>query len=112
MADLSPIDGPTWVYAAFCEHNGLLYVGVARDVPARIKQHRKDKPWWRAEVADVVANLYPTRREALAVEAHYIAMSRPLHNIAGQSGMAPHPHEVPPHRYSDLAFFDARGKAC
>lgn len=76
-------DGPTWVYQAMCEHGGLLYVGVAHDVPRRIAQHRSTKSWWR-EVDIVCATRYESRTEALAVEARMIRGERPPHNIAGR----------------------------
>lgn len=108
----SPLDGPTWVYYAYCSHGGLLYVGVARDVEARVKQHRSDKPWWNLEVDSMLAFIYPTRRQALEVESHAIHVSRPYYNIAGQAGMEALPHEVQPHPYAELRALDAKGRAC
>lgn len=107
----SPINGPTWVYYAYCEHDGLLYVGVAGNVERRIAAHRYDKPWWDREVDYVLATLYPTRRQALDVEAHEIKTHRPTHNITGQASTEALPHEVLPHCSSTLRILDKRGRA-
>lgn len=102
--------GPTWVYFACCSHGAFLYIGVAHDVNKRVRQHRKKKDWWAAEVSDMLAFQYPTRQQALEVEAHYIKHYRPPYNISGQPGPVCMPHEVPPHDYTELACLDSRGR--
>jgi predicted GIY-YIG superfamily endonuclease len=106
------VDGPTWVYYAYCKHGGLLYIGVARDVQARVKQHRAAKPWWDQEVDSMLAFVYPTRGQALAVEANAIRVYRPAYNIAGQASMECLPHEIAPYDYRSLQALDAKGRAC
>lgn len=66
-----PLDSPTWVYHCFCSHNAEIYVGVARDVTRRLREHRARSPWF-GDVDAVIAFLYPTRQHALAIEAHGI----------------------------------------
>lgn len=109
---VTQIDEPCWVYYVYCEHGGLLYVGVAADVPRRVQQHRKDKKWWRREVHSLIAYHYPTRRQAFEVEAHSIRTYRPHYNISGVAGPEAMPHEVAPHRYDTLTVLDARGRRC
>lgn len=81
--NVTSLDGPTWLYQAVCEHNGLLYVGIASDLSRRLAQHRATKPWW-SDVDAVVAGLYPSRTAALTVEAGIIGGANPVHNIAGK----------------------------
>lgn len=75
-------DGPTWVYHCMCEHHGTLYVGIASDLRKRLRQHRRTKVWW-SHVATVIADRYPSRHEARAVELATIRRTLPPHNIEG-----------------------------
>lgn len=80
--------GPTWVYQVRCEHEGLLYVGIASDLERRVAQHRSTKDWW-ADVDYVCATLEPTRSAAFALEARMISGLHPPRNIAGKPHAAP-----------------------
>lgn len=110
---VTEINDPTWVYHAFCEHNGLLYVGVASDPERRVRQHLYAKPWWRHEVDMVLAELYPSRRQALDVESSAIHNMRPTYNLRGQAPPICLPHEKRPHEplRGHLRLLDAHGLA-
>jgi predicted GIY-YIG superfamily endonuclease len=86
-----PTPRETWVYHCMCSHNALVYVGVAVDVRRRTAEHRGAKDWWPT-VELVIADLYPTRDEALAVERHTIRWGNRIQNINGalQPPTAPH----------------------
>lgn len=77
---------PTFVYQCSCAHGGLLYVGIAHDLAARIRQHRS-KPWW-PHVDMVTAELYEDRAAARQVESHTIWHEHPTHNRVGYNGTA------------------------
>lgn len=81
---MAPPEGPTWLYQAYCEHQALLYVGIAVDLDRRLQQHRATKLWWPG-VNYVVACQYPTRVEAAQVELNMIRGTLPPHNQAGKS---------------------------
>lgn len=71
----------TSVYRAHGMAGELLYVGVTEDVEARLGQHRR-KAWtkWPPSMAFLTVDEYPTRGEALAVEAQAIKDERPRYN--------------------------------
>lgn len=91
--NLHAINDATWVYHCFCASGAKLYVGIAKDLIRRLTQHRAAQPWW-PHVDSVVADLYPTRRQALDVEAFYIKQGGRLKNVQG----AP-PEIAAPHRW-------------
>jgi predicted GIY-YIG superfamily endonuclease len=92
MSVLTLRERPTWVYRLADEEESLLYVGVAVHLENRLLQHKYTKHWW-SEVVFVDTERYPTRRQALDVELHYIKTERPLHNIAGQPPEIARPHD-------------------
>lgn len=109
QAVIGSIDGPTWVYQALCNHGLPLYVGMARDVPRRIAQHRRDKPWWDGDVWAVVADLYGSRDLAADVERKQIKLLHPLRNIEGREPWWMEPHEVLGVEPLEFASFTPRG---
>jgi hypothetical protein len=59
----------TWMYELSARGaDRALYIGVARHLKRRMRQHARSKPWW-SEVYRVTALLYPSRQGALAAEA-------------------------------------------
>lgn len=59
----------------------LLYVGITRDWPTRMKQHQADKPWW-SEVAGIeLVRVLGTRQQIEAIEKAVIKAERPIYNV-------------------------------
>lgn len=73
----------TWVYYLHADEDGdAIYVGVTSQLHRRLGQHKRTKGWWH-EVIFIIATRYPTRAEALAVEAMHLQSTRkPKYNIA------------------------------
>ena len=57
----------------------LLYVGMTRDFPDRIKQHFKNKDWAFA-IGEINLWVYPSREEAQKAEREAIAEWQPIFN--------------------------------
>lgn len=72
--------GRTAVYRLFNADGDLLYVGIANDLQARLRQHAAAKPWW-PEVARHTATWLEGRISALKAEAHAIRTEDPAYNI-------------------------------
>lgn len=83
-----PTNGPTHVYWLFDRDDQFVYIGVAFDLDARFKIHSTESGRWWYQVERFEATLYPTRREALAVERVEIGRHRPPHNKAGNPSYA------------------------
>lgn len=73
-------EGRTAVYRFHEEGGLLLYVGITNDPHVRWDAHERGKSWWSA-VATRTIEWFPTRREALAVEAEAIRTEAPRHNL-------------------------------
>jgi hypothetical protein len=71
------------VYRCYGADDRLLYVGCARNVAARMSQHRATT-WWAWMVVRVDADEYPSEQEARAAERKAIAAERPRFNIQGR----------------------------
>jgi predicted GIY-YIG superfamily endonuclease len=67
------------LYRCYAGDGVLLYVGKARDVPARLEQHRVRKSWW-AEVAKVDVEDAPWE-ELPAREIAAIRAEHPKYNV-------------------------------
>jgi predicted GIY-YIG superfamily endonuclease len=67
------------LYRFYDRTDVLLYVGITMDLGSRMKQHKRDKPWW-AGVANITVEHFPTRDEALAAEKRAIKEEGPLYN--------------------------------
>ncbi|HEU5108316.1 MAG TPA: hypothetical protein VFT95_07140 [Micromonosporaceae bacterium] len=70
---------PHALYRFYDRTDALLYVGISMDLPARLRSHRREKPWW-VEIAHITVELHESRRAALAAEAVAIAEEKPLYN--------------------------------
>lgn len=104
LKDLSRFEGETWVYHCMCSHGAVVYVGIANDVGRRLGQHRASKDWW-PDVESVIADRYPTRRQALAVEGHCIKHGNRTH-MHNRQGYGADPK--PPHRWEIRRDWDVR----
>lgn len=70
----------TTLYRHFGHDGKLLYVGIANEPPARLRQHRKDKEWW-IDVRNTTHQVFDTRPEAKAAEREAIKAENPTWNI-------------------------------
>jgi hypothetical protein len=75
----------TALYRFWSTSGLLLYVGITKDPPKRLSQHKGDKPWW-TEVATVTIENYGSREEASAAERAAIRSEEPLYNVALYDG--------------------------
>lgn len=78
---LTRMGGTTYVYYLYDRQGNLLYVGITDNIERRWAQHAADRPWWHM-VARREYVEYPTREEAMRVEAHQIRTHRPMFNRA------------------------------
>jgi predicted GIY-YIG superfamily endonuclease len=78
-----PLKDEHVVYRAIGERAVLLYVGVTKDFPNRMKAHSKSSDWW-----DVLSRIhierFDSRQDALTAEATAIRAEDPIYNIAGR----------------------------
>lgn len=71
----------TYLYWLWDRDGQLIYVGITDDVERRMRDHAKDKFWWR-DVARTTKVAFQTRYEAEWAEWAVIATSRPVYNRA------------------------------
>lgn len=71
----------TSVYRLYDGNGVLLYVGIAYQVPKRLGEHERSKPWF-SEVGVIRVSRYPTRRQAEQAEAEAIYSEKPRENRA------------------------------
>lgn len=76
-------DEPTTVYRFYDSDSRLLYVGVSKQIPIRLRSHNSEKPWW-LDAAWLTFEHFASRPEALAAEAAAIVAEDPLYNIQGR----------------------------
>ena len=58
----------------------LLYVGITRDWPTRMKQHQADKPWWSDVLGVELVRMDCSRRQIEAIERAVIRAEQPTYN--------------------------------
>lgn len=87
----------TAVYRLFNSDGVLLYVGVARKPPERMRFHQQFKKWW-PEVSGTTEEWFDNRALALGAEAVAIREERPLYNIqvADEEGVIKVRKDLPP----------------
>lgn len=78
-ASLALQNQPHALYRFFDRSDVLLYVGITADLPARIKNHSKGKPWW-TQIHNITVEHFDTRQDALDAERKSIREEKPLHN--------------------------------
>lgn len=72
---------PHWLYRIYGTEGELLYVGITRNLPARLAQHAREQSWG-LEIRDVIARWYPDEASADAAETEAVRAEQPRHNIA------------------------------
>lgn len=75
------------IYRLFDADGALLYIGVSKQVPTRIAQHRADKTW-ASEIARVETEEFPTRDDALLAEYFAIDDEDPRYNVLRNEPLA------------------------
>jgi predicted GIY-YIG superfamily endonuclease len=73
----SPVE---FLYRLRASSGELLYVGITRDWPARMKQHQADKPWWSDVAAVELVRVLGTRQQIEAIEKAVIKSEQPIYN--------------------------------
>jgi predicted GIY-YIG superfamily endonuclease len=68
-----------YLYRFFDADDRLLYVGITRDIHARMAAHRRTAHWWN-EISHAQWQVVVSRAEAMSREAFAIAGEGPLHN--------------------------------
>lgn len=76
------MDSPCFVYRAYDGSDRLLYVGMADDVPARMKAHRLTAKW-HSQMRHHEVRKYRCRQDAKNAEYRAIRTESPLHNVVG-----------------------------
>lgn len=71
---------PHTLYRFFDKYGELLYVGITMDLPSRMGNHRREKPWW-ADAAWIDIQHCDSRGEALDAERMAIKAEKPLYNV-------------------------------
>lgn len=71
-----------YVYEVYDAADRLIYVGAARDVFQRMRQHVTDS-WWISQAVKVRATVHPNLAAARAVERQRIKAKMPRWNIVG-----------------------------
>lgn len=79
VATMALENQPHALYRFFDRSDVLLYVGITADLPTRMKNHRKGKPWW-THIHNITVEHFDTRQEALDAERKAIREEKPLHN--------------------------------
>jgi prevent-host-death family protein len=74
----------TALYRLYNAEDRLIYVGVTKDLKARFRQHRADKPWW-SEVAMKDVEWHVDSESALAEERKLIRDELPRYNERGRA---------------------------
>jgi predicted GIY-YIG superfamily endonuclease len=80
---------PTVLYRCFAGDGELLYIGIARDLERRMKQHLRDHEHddgaWIHWVDRTEVEQYPDRPSALKAEKAAIAAESPRYNRTGKA---------------------------
>lgn len=84
---------PHVLYRFFDRADTLLYVGITMDLPKRMGDHRKGKPWWSA-VDHITVEHFDGREAVLAAETEAIKTEAPLYNVS-QNELVQAPYFVP-----------------
>lgn len=71
---------PHVLYRFYDEDGSLLYIGITLDLPARMRAHRGDKPWW-TEVYRIEIEHFDSRPEVDRAERESILNERPKYNV-------------------------------
>ncbi|MGH3489475.1 MAG: GIY-YIG nuclease family protein [Actinopolymorphaceae bacterium] len=83
------------LYRFYDREGDLLYVGITKKLPRRLREHEIDKAWW-TEVQQVTINHFETRDRALEAEAGAIYHEQPRWNVHGRRKPEPLVEILPP----------------
>ena len=67
VASLAINNQPHALYRFFDRTDVLLYVGITANLPTRMKNHSKGKPWW-TQIHNITIEHFDTRQDALDAE--------------------------------------------
>lgn len=74
------VNPPEILYRLRAANGDLLYVGITRDFPARLKQHYTDKPWAYEIRSTEQVHIDGTRAQIGAIERAVIKTEQPTYN--------------------------------
>jgi predicted GIY-YIG superfamily endonuclease len=74
------VNTPEILYRLRAANGDLLYVGITRDFPSRLKQHYADKPWAYEIRSTEQVHIDGTRAQIEAIEKAVIIAEKPRHN--------------------------------
>jgi len=81
MSESTPfVNTPEILYRLRAANGDLLYVGITRDFPSRLKQHYADKPWANEIRATEQVHIDGTRSQIEAIEKAVIIAEKPRYN--------------------------------
>lgn len=78
--EMARIPESFWVYYLLNQDDEVLYIGVSYNVPARLRQHKADKPWF-PQVAFIATERYAYDDLAFAAEVRAIRRYEPPYNV-------------------------------
>lgn len=67
------------LYRFYNSDSELLYIGISRDLPSRLRSHGSSSPFW-AEVATIKLEWFETRKEVAKAEREAIKAEHPIWN--------------------------------
>jgi predicted GIY-YIG superfamily endonuclease len=83
----SLVPQPHALYRFFDKYGDLLYIGITMDLPARMGNHRREKPWW-TDAAVIEIEHYDNRAAALEAERIAIKVETPRYNVVHNGAFA------------------------
>jgi predicted GIY-YIG superfamily endonuclease len=83
------VNTPEILYRLRAANGDLLYVGVTRDFPSRLKQHYADKPWAYEIRSTEQVHIDGTRAQIEAIEKAVIIAEKPRHNKTHNTPASP-----------------------
>jgi predicted GIY-YIG superfamily endonuclease len=84
----NPLDFYPGLYALFDAEGQCLYIGQSKDVPARLKRHRRERPWFKdVDESKTVTFQLSGAEDRLHLEALLQLYHRPRHCRAIKIGI-------------------------
>ena len=81
------VNTPEILYRLRAANGDLLYVGITRDFPSRLKQHYADKPWAYEIRSTEQVHIDGTRSQIEAIEKAVIIAEKPRYNKTHNGGV-------------------------
>jgi predicted GIY-YIG superfamily endonuclease len=98
------VNTPEILYRLRAANGDLLYVGITRDFPSRLKQHYADKPWAYEIRSTEQVHIDGTRQQIEAIEKAVIIAEKPRYNKTHNVPVLPATPVEPP----DATMFPSR----